>query len=175
MRSTVILMLFLAVFTLLWRLVPHGWNMTPVLALALFAGARLTDIRLRLALPLSVMLLSDLVLGFHNTQLYVYGALAIVIWMGTRLGEHGSLGGHAGMSVTGSMLFFVITNLGVWLAGGLYPMTLEGLITCYVMAIPFLWKTLAGDLFFVMLFFATFKVAVQSGLVTLRQPTRSAC
>jgi hypothetical protein len=163
MRSTLTLMIVLAAFTLLWRLVPHGWNMTPVLALALFAGARLQVPALRFVLPMVVMLLSDLLLGFHDTMLYVYGALLLVVLMGQGLGARASLPGHAGMSVAGSMAFFLITNFGVWMSGTLYPPTAEGLISSYVMALPFLWKTLAGDLFFVVMFFAVFRLAMQSG------------
>lgn len=162
MRSNLTLMIGLAAFTLLWRVVPHGWNMTPVLALALFAGARLQVPALRFVLPLTVMLLSDLLLGFHDTMLYVYGALLLVVLMGQGLGGKASLPGHAGMSVAGSMMFFLITNFGVWMSGALYPMTAEGLVSSYVMALPFLWKTLAGDLFFVVMFFAAFRLISDS-------------
>ncbi|MEE4251699.1 MAG: DUF6580 family putative transport protein [Alcanivoracaceae bacterium] len=167
MRSTLTLMIGLAAFTLLWRVVPHGWNMTPVLALALFAGARLQMPALRIILPLAVMLLSDLLLGFHDTMLYVYGSLLLVVLMGQGLGARASLPGHAGMSLAGSMIFFAITNFGVWMSGTLYPLTAEGLASSYVMALPFLWKTLAGDLFFVVMFFAVFRLAAQSEQVSL--------
>ncbi|MFN3713194.1 MAG: DUF6580 family putative transport protein [Alcanivoracaceae bacterium] len=169
MRATLILMLMLAAFTVLWRVLPHGWNMTPALALALFAGARLPTPAWRLGLPVAVMLLSDLLLGFHDTMFYVYGALLLVVLMGQRLGQSASLPRHAGMSVTGSLIFFVITNLGVWLSGSLYPMTGEGLLNCYLMAVPFLWKTLAGDLFFVVMFYATFRLAAQAGWLSRDQ------
>ena len=158
MRSTLYLMLALALFTLLWRVLPHGWNMTPALALALFAGARLRQPALRFAVPLLAMLVSDLLLGFHDTMLYVYGALALVVLMGQGVGTRASLPGYAGLSVSGSLLFFVITNFGVWVSGSLYPQTFEGLVTCYTMALPFLWKALAGDLFFVLCFYAAFTV-----------------
>lgn len=162
MRSTLTLMIGLAAFTLLWRVLPHGWNMTPVLALALFAGARLQAPALRFVLPLAVMLLSDLLLGFHDTMLYVYAALLLVVLMGQGLGGKASLPGHAGMSVAGSLTFFLITNFGVWMSGALYPLTAEGLVSSYIMGLPFLWKTLAGDLFFVVMFFALFRLLAQT-------------
>lgn len=156
MRSTLYLMLALALFTLLWRVLPHGWNMTPALALALFAGARLQQPALRFAVPLAAMLFSDLLLGFHDTMLYVYAALALVVLMGQGFASRSSLPGYAGLSVSGSLLFFGITNFGVWMSGSLYPLTVEGFVACYTMALPFLWKTLAGDLFFVLGFYAAF-------------------
>lgn len=45
-----------------------------------------------------------------------------------------------------SLLFFLISNLGVWWYW--YPRTLEGLFSCYVLAIPFYKRTLVGDLVF---------------------------
>jgi hypothetical protein len=161
MRSTLYLMLVMALFTLLWRVLPHGWNMTPALALALFAGARLQQPALRFAVPLLAMLVSDLLLGFHDTMLYVYGALALVVLMGQGLASRASLPGYAGLSVSGSLLFFGITNFGVWMSGSLYPLTVDGLVACYTMALPFLWKSLAGDLFFVLGFYAVFTVVSQ--------------
>jgi hypothetical protein len=63
--------------------------------------------------------------------------------------------------VSGSLLFFGITNFGVWMSGSLYPLTVDGLVACYTMALPFLWKSLAGDLFFVLGFYAVFTVVSQ--------------
>ena len=47
-------------------------------------------------------------------------------------------------SLSSSLIFFVITNFGVWISGSMYPMDLQGLITCYVMALPFYKGTLLG-------------------------------
>ena len=48
--------------------------------------------------------------------------------------------------VISSIIFFVVTNFGVWLIG--YPLTIEGFLACYLMAIPFFINTLLGDLFY---------------------------
>ena len=45
-----------------------------------------------------------------------------------------------------SLLFFIVTNFGVWLTG--YPKTIEGFVLCYTLAIPFFINAIAGDLFF---------------------------
>jgi len=50
-----------------------------------------------------------------------------------------------------STIFFVITNFAVWMSGTMYPLTMEGLLLCYTMAIPFFGNTLAGTLFYVSL------------------------
>jgi hypothetical protein len=58
-----------------------------------------------------------------------------------------------------SILFFIITNLGVWITGGgwFYPKTLQGLIECYALAIPFFRNTLAGDLIYTTMLFGLFE------------------
>jgi hypothetical protein len=50
------------------------------------------------------------------------------------------------LSVTGSTLFFVSSNLATWGEGLLYPMTFAGLTACFVAAIPFFGNTIAADL-----------------------------
>mgnify|MGYP005844974957 CR=1 FL=1 len=155
MKPSMILLAILALFTLFWRILPHEWNMTPLFALALFAGARLPTAAQRLGLPLLVMVLSDLWLGGHPTLLFVYLGVVAAVWLGSRMQQAGLLH-HAGFALAASTLFFVISNFGVWLVAGLYPPTLEGLLACYTLAIPFFFKAAAGDLFFVMVFYALF-------------------
>ena len=46
------------------RLVPHPPNFAPITALALFSGAKFSDKRLALLVPLTALVLSDTVLGF---------------------------------------------------------------------------------------------------------------
>ena len=58
-----------------------------------------------------------------------------------------------------STLFFVITNFGVWAFDGLYPRTFEGLVVCYIAAIPFFGNTLAGSLFYTAVLFGGFALA----------------
>ena len=62
-------------------------------------------------------------------------------------------------AIASSVLFFAITNFGMWLFSGFYPRTLAGLETCFIAAIPFFQNTLAGDLFYAALLFGGFAVA----------------
>ena len=155
MKPSTILLVTLAIFTLCWRVLPHEWNMTPLFALALFAGAHLATPAQRLGLPLLVMVLSDLWLGGHATLLFVYLGVAAAVALGSLLRQRGLLR-HASVALVTSLLFFTLSNFGVWLMAGLYPATLEGLLLCYTLALPFLLKAAAGDLFFVILFYALF-------------------
>ena len=53
----------------------------------------------------------------------------------------------------------MITNLGMWLFSGFYPVTYAGLVACYTAAIPFFQNTVAGDLFYTVLLFGGFALA----------------
>ena len=62
-------------------------------------------------------------------------------------------------SLISSTVFFIVTNLGVWLVGGLYPHTLPGLENCYILALPFFRNTLMGDLLYTGVLFGSFAMA----------------
>ena len=157
------LLVILAAFT---RLVPHPPNITPVGALGLFAGAYIVMRRFWLV-PLLALLVSDIFIGFYHpiTMFSVYLAFFICAMIGrVVLLEHRSMLRIGVVTLSASLIFFVLSNFGDWLSGFNYPLTWEGLVTCYVMAIPFFGNTLLGDLFYVALLFGIYEV-VRSLLV----------
>jgi hypothetical protein len=83
---------------------------------------------------------------------YVYGAFAVVAMIGFWIRSQFSYGRLAIGTLCASVSFFVITNFGVWLSGW-YGYTVEGLVACYVAAIPFFRNQVIGDVLFVALFF----------------------
>ncbi len=139
-------------------------NVAPVTALALFSGAFLADRGLALMIPMIVMLCGDLVIGLHGTMLFVYGAFVLVGLVGIALAGRLSGGVVIIASLFSSLLFFLVTNLGVWLVAGYYPLTFEGLIACFIAAVPFFHYSLLGDLFFAGVMFGGF------GLLERRVP-----
>jgi len=141
------------------RLVPHPPNFTPIGAMALFSGAYLGRKALAFAAPLGALLLSDLVLGFYHGQATVYFSVALIVMLGMVALSRVSPLRVAGAAVLSSVLFFLITDFGMWLFSGFYPRTMLGLEACYVAAIPFFQNTIAGDLFYATLLFGGFRVA----------------
>lgn len=148
-------LMILAVFS---RMIPHPWNFTAVGAVALFGGAYLNSKTASLVLPLLVLFLSDLILGFHSTMVFVYGAFLLTVLLGWNLRDQRSVLSVTGNSVAASCLFFLITNAGVWLSTSLYSSDLSGLMMSYTMAIPFFGNQIAGDLFFTAALFAGYEV-----------------
>ncbi|MGQ0658572.1 MAG: DUF6580 family putative transport protein [Chromatiales bacterium] len=150
--KTVLVLIALAALA---RLLPHPPNFTPVLAMALFAGSYVPDRRLALALPIAAMLVTDMVLGWHGTVAYVYGALVAVVGLGMWTASRRSVPTVLGAAIAGSLLFFALTNFGVWATQTLYPATGAGLLACYVAALPFLHISLLGDVLYTVLLFGS--------------------
>ena len=151
------------------RLIPHPPNVTSLTALALFGGAYFSDRRLAFLVPLTALFLSDLVLGFYHHMEVVYLSFALIGAIGLWLQKRRTALPIAGAALASSVLFFVLTNFGVWAFDALYPKTLEGLIACYVAAIPFFQNTLLGDLFYAAVLFGGFAL-LERQLPALRDP-----
>jgi len=136
---------------ILLRFIPHLPNFTPVAAIALFSGAYLNR-RYAFIVPLVLMVLSDLAIGLHDVVIFTWGSFVLITVLGLWLKKHKTAFGVLSMSLVSSILFYIVSNFGVWLMGW-YPHNLKGLIDCYIMALPFLRNfTLATLLYTTVLF-----------------------
>ncbi len=155
-----LLALFLISIGVLIRFLPRPANFAPIAAIALFAGVYLSK-KLALVVPILAMIISDYFLGFYQFSLmaFVYLSFLICVFFGFWLKKHKKWYTVLGVTLSGSILFFLLTNFAVWAFTGWYPRDFSGLIQCYLMAIPFFRNTLLGDLFFVTLFFGIFEIA----------------
>lgn len=160
------------------RLIPHPPNFTPIGAIALFGGACLANRRAAFLVPLAAMFLSDVAigllsgnwaLGLHRSLPVVYGSFIAIVGLGFWLRTRRRLLPIMGATLAASSLFFLLTNFGVWALGSLYPKTWEGLIACYVAAIPFFGNTLMGDAVYVTALFGGLALA-EKRFLALRQP-----
>jgi hypothetical protein len=138
------------------RLVPHPPNFSPIAAMALFSGAYLPKRALAFAAPFAALLLSDAVLGFYAGMNFVYFSFALTVLIGWIIASRKTPLTVGAAAIASSVLFFVLTNFGMWLFSGFYPRNGAGLVACYVAAIPFFQNTLAGDLLFTALLFGGF-------------------
>ena len=151
-KQKVVLFIYFVGLIALSRIIPHPPNFTPVIAIAVFMPYLTRNLYSAMLVPLSAMFVSDLYLGFHSSMFWVYTS----ILLGTILSQYTismkktyvHLGSNALLSST---IFFIVTNFAVWMSGSMYPLTIDGLLLCYTMAIPFFGNTLAGTLFYVSL------------------------
>ena len=150
------------------RLLPHPPNFAPIAAMALFGGAYLNP-RYAIIFPLIAMFLSDIFIGFYSplVMVSVYGSFVLVGLLGMWLKKRKTPTKVIAAAISSSILFFLITNFAVWAAGA-YARDLSGLVQSYIMGLPFLKNTLAGDLFYTASFFGGYELAVR--IVNSRKP-----
>ena len=153
--GTAALLIVVAAFS---RLLPHPANFTAVGAIALFGGVYL-DKKFAIVVPLLAMLASDALIGFYAGMYWVYGGFVLVGLVGIWLRNHRKPVMILGATVVSSIIFFVITNFGVWMTpDSMYVQTWGGLLECYVAAIPFFRNSIAGDVVFVTVMFGAYEL-----------------
>ena len=138
------------------RFIPPAPNFTPVTAIALFGGFYLSK-KHAVLLPLSLMILSDIFIGLHDTILFTWGSFVLIAAIGLWVKQRKSPAIILGASILSSVVFFLITNFGAWLSP-LYPNTWEGFINCYTLAIPFFRTTLASSLLYSVVLFGSYEL-----------------
>ena len=136
------------------RFIPHPWNFSPVFGALLFGGARLPK-RDDIWFPVAVLAVSDVLL---TTQVYgmkmqwTYGlgslAFAAVALIGRWLCRQVTVRRFTTAAFAGPTAFYLISNFGVWLGFRTYPLTWEGLVACYVAALPFYRNSLLASFLF---------------------------
>ena len=146
------------------RLLPHPWNVTPLGAMFLFSGAAFRSKRDSLLVPLVALLVSDYAVvrflyggkyGWFSP--YTWVGFVLVGLIGWTLRNKVTWARVVVASLAGSVVFFWVSNLGVWVGWKLYPHTLAGLVDCYVAALPFFRNTLLGDLGYAALMFGSYR------------------
>lgn len=133
------------------RWIPHPPNMTALMSVALFSGAVFRKSFLSYLVPLLSLLVSDLALGFHDQMAVVYITLIVAVsfskWLFSNSNGFAKNWSKLPLGVLStSGIFFVVSNLSVWMTSGMYPKNLSGLVECYVMAIPFFHNQLIGNI-----------------------------
>lgn len=145
----------LVVFGILMRLGPHPGNFAPVTAIALFSGVVLAP-QIALFLPLTIMIASDLILGPHALYPLTWGSFFLISLLGVFIRRDVKLSKIAYGSLGASTVFYLITNLGVFIFQNMYEKSWQGLGQCYLMALPFFRNSLLGDLFYTAILFGVF-------------------
>jgi hypothetical protein len=138
----------------LYRIAPHLPNLTPVGAMFVLGGLYLGRNLGWMAAPFAGLLVSDTVLNLaydgraiHPGRVFDYAAF-LVVGLAARWMAGKPLAARIGLVVAAPVIFFGVSNFGVWAGGTMYPRTLTGLMDCYTLALPFFRGTLVGDWLF---------------------------
>jgi hypothetical protein len=155
------------------RILPHPPNFTPIAAIALFGGSCFKNKKMGFIISLLAMFVSDLIIGFHNTMPYVYVSFILISLIGNQMQSNKKPENIIFYSLISSLLFFMLTNFGVWASGG-FEAGMNGLLNTYLIAIPFyessvfgsfFLNTILGDLFYCGILFGSFQVVKNKFLV----------
>jgi hypothetical protein len=168
-----LLPLAFVILGLLFRIIPHPANFSPIFAIALFGGTCFADKRLALIIPIVALFLSDLLIGFYSpvVMVSVYAGLILTALLGFWLRNHKSVLAVFGAALASGILFFLLSNFGVWLnpVSG-YARSAAGLVQCYVLALPFLKTTLVSNLVYSAVLFGGYEL---TRLALRRKPAQS--
>lgn len=160
-ETKILFSLILIALGVVCRLLPHLWNFTPMVAIALFAGVYLGK-NYALSLPLITTIISDYFLGFYEWQimLAVYSSYFLIGLLSIFIKRYKNWETIIATSITASVLFFLITNWAVWQFSSWYSKDWNGLIDSYVLALPFFRNSLLGDLFYTLTLFGCCELVI---------------
>lgn len=159
--SIVFLTAFLVGVAVISRLIEHPANFAPIAAIALVA-AFYSASRFSWIIPLVAMGIADLFIGFYDMKvmLAVYGSYLLIWFLGRWARSMKTKWSLLPATLLGSISFFLITNFSVWAFTPLYEKTADGLSLAYAMGIPFFKWTLAGDVFYLIIFVSVIEIAL---------------
>jgi len=156
----------LLIVGVLTRIFPHWPNFTAVGAIAIFGAAAYRNRWWAYLMPLAILLLSDLwinnvIYGAHYEGfqwftpgfIFIYGGFLATAILARKYVRNYRIGPILGMSLGSALIFFLLTNFGVWLSAGMYPLNLSGLLMAYAAGLPFLATMAAANVFYGALFF----------------------
>lgn len=154
--KTILIITSLIILAVSWRIINHSFQLAPNLELITVASVLAAVIigwKAAIIVPISSMILSDLIIGNSSIFVFTWGAFALIGLGALLLKKLNSkpksqIAYSFGFAVASSFAFFAITNFGVW-SQGWYPATWAGLIDCYAVAIPFYRTMLIGNIIIV--------------------------
>ena len=183
MTNNKLQILFSAVVVLLIagsRLIPHTENFVPVFAMILFAAVHFKNKFQAIAISVGALWLSDLYINnwgryseYYSEFIlfsspFNYLAYILIALISIQIFKNSiTISKVLSSSIGVGVAFFVVSNFGVWLGGTMYPMTFEGLVTCYVSAIPFFRSTLTSNMLFSFVLFGGY-YALQNQITFLK-------
>ena len=130
------------------RLIPHPPNFTPIIAVAIMSSYFFRNTLLSCTVIIISMLLADIFIGFYKNIFFVYLSLLLISYIFSRINRKIRLKNLFIFGLLGSVIFFILLNFGVWILSGMYEKSLNGLINCYLLAVPFFVNTLLSTIIF---------------------------
>ena len=171
MKKKLLLIVLFITIIFLGRILPHPYNFTPLIAVTLLSIYSISNKFLAIIIPVVGFWLSDLFMNnhiyagyfadftvFNSGMIWTYGAIVLVALMGSSFLNQITTGKVVLASLSGSTIFYLISNFGVWAFSPMYAKTLAGVVQCYSLALPFYGTSLMGDLVYCALLFGAYQL-----------------
>ena len=170
-RNSFFFVLGLILIAAFSRIIPHYPNFTPLCAIALFGSKYFRNRNLAFLIPIVALWFSDVIINnfilsqyfeeftfFYSGFYWQYGSFILIALLGRKTLKNLSFLKLIGVSISSSLLFFIISNFGVWVSSSFYSKDIMGLIACYIAAIPFYFGTLSGSVFYSFFLFGSYEL-----------------
>ncbi len=125
------------------RFIPHPPNFTSLIALSFYIPAIFG--RKYIAAVMLSFVLTDFIIGFHSITFFTWGSVLLIGLISKIFSK--SIFFRILGPLIGALIFFIISNFGVWSLGS-YGFSIEGLIKCYFLAIPFFHYTVISTIIY---------------------------
>tara|TARA_B100001057_G_scaffold175337_1_gene176013 strand:+ start:62387 stop:62869 length:483 start_codon:yes stop_codon:yes gene_type:complete len=137
------------------RFIPHPHNFTSLLALSFYVPALLGA--KYIAVVMLCFFITDIIIGFHSVVFFTWGSVLLIGLLSRYFTN--SFTSRISGALLGACLFFLVTNFGIWLLGT-YGYSLNGLIMCFTLALPFFGYSLISTLVFSVLIESIYKIKI---------------
>lgn len=176
-KGRFIFLVTLIILGVMSRFVPHYPNFTAVGAVALLSGRYLGHKFYRYFTPLFVLWISEVVLNQVVYPEYSFGwpswigdtwtyfGMALTIFIGSEMIKKVNGMNIVQSAILSSVVFFILSNFGVWTSGTMYPTHFGGLISAYIAGIPYFWSSLLANVIFSLIFFGGYEWITSGKLI----------
>ena len=161
MKNDLMIPIIMMTLLVISRVISDIPNFTATIALIMFTSYLIRDKFLSVLVILVSQIISDLYIGIYSSMFFVYGAYVFIALLSPIIMNKLSFKSVLISSLVTPTIFYIVSNFGVWITGSTYPLSLDGLIMCYVAGIPFFDETLLSTVVFSVTIYAMMKLIVK--------------
>ena len=147
MKNDLMIPIIMMTLLIISRMISDIPNFTATIALIMFTSYLIRDKFLSVLVILVSQIISDLYIGIYSSMFFVYGAYVFIALLSPIIMNKLSFKSVLISSLVTPTIFYIVSNFGVWLNGS-YGYSLNGLLSCYFLAIPFFGFSLLSTLIF---------------------------
>ena len=162
MKNKIFIILLMTILLIMSRLITDIPNFTPTIALVIFTGYFIKNRYTVLLIILISQGISDFYIGLHDSMLFIYFSFLLIAFISPLVIKKLNLSSVITASLIGPVIFFIISNFGVWYSMNIYSNDMRGLIECYLAGVPFFDETLISTLLFSITIYVINKILLKN-------------